>query len=109
MKNTILTLLVLTLVSTLYPITANADVTDLCDRVAAMIDNAEAMVNRSAPVIMRSGNQRAINMLNQALSHMRAANSAYNNNQCRAAFSHIQSTINLIRRALRIINRVHSY
>jgi hypothetical protein len=63
------------------------------------------MIERAAPMIMRSGNRRAINILHSAIDEIRAANRAYNNDHCRAAFNHAQRASHMVQRALRMIRQ----
>lgn len=108
MRKAFMLIVLLSLAFSLFPLMGYAETTDQCDRVGALIDNLETMINRAGPVILRSGNRQAISMLNEAVNHLHAAIRAYNNDQCRVAFNHAQTAINLIRRAMRLINRPNS-
>jgi len=109
MKKTIVLIALLSLALNLIPLTVYAETTDACDRVGTLIDNVQAMINRSGPVIMRSGNRQAISLLNEAVNNLHAAQRAYNNDLCRIAFNHAQTSANLIRRAMRLVNGPDSY
>ena len=108
MKKILIPILLFTLALNLFPVMVWADTADQCDRVGALIDNAATMINRAEPVIQRSGNRQAIAMLNEAVNNLHAAQRAYNNDQCRLAFNHVQTAINLVRGALRLVNRPNS-
>ena len=108
MRKILIPVILFTLALNLFPVIVRADTADACDRVGALIDNAATMINRAEPVIHRSGDRQAIAMLNEAVNNLHAAQRAYNNDQCRAAFNHAQTAISLVRRALRLINRPNS-
>ena len=108
MKKVLIPVILFTLALNLFPVMVRADTADECDRVGALIDNAAAMINRAEPVIQRSGNRQAIAMLNEAVNNLHAAQRAYNNDMCRAAYNHAQTAMNLVRGALRLVNRPNS-
>jgi hypothetical protein len=105
MRNTVLSILILALLYAMMPAGVLADATDDCPRVGAYIERVGALIERAAPRILRSGNERAINLLNSAISELRAAHRAYEADMCRLAFNHAQQAEHLIMRALRLINR----
>jgi hypothetical protein len=103
MRNVIFSVMILAIVFALAPVNAPADTTDDCDRVGAYIDRVEGLIERASPIILRSGNERAIALLNSAISEIRAANRAYQGDMCRVAYRHAQQAEQYIRRALRLI------
>ncbi|MEE9552740.1 MAG: hypothetical protein V3W18_00470 [candidate division Zixibacteria bacterium] len=105
MRKTVLTFLALSLCLTLMPATVLADPADDCPRVGAYIDRVGAMIERASPIIMRSGNERAIRVLHSAIGEIRAANRAYEGNMCRVAHNHALQAEQYVTRALRMINR----
>jgi hypothetical protein len=104
MRKVILSVMILAIVFALVPVNAPANTTRDCDRVGAYIDRVEGLIERASPIILRSGNERAIALLNSAVSEIRAANRAYQGDMCRVAYNHAQQAEQLVRRALRIIH-----
>jgi len=98
-------LLVLVLIAAFLPVELFSAPADDCPRVGVYIDRVQALAERAAPVIMRSGNERAIGLLQMAAADLRNANSAYDSGHCRAAFNLAQQADSEIRRALRMISR----
>jgi hypothetical protein len=109
MRKAIVLIALSTILFNMIPLSAYAETTDECDRVESLIDNVQAMIDRSGPIILRSGNRLAISMLNEAVNHLRAARRAYNNDLCRTALNHARTAANLIRRAMRLVNRPEMY
>ncbi len=105
MRIAISTLMVFALLFVLMPLETTAIPTEDCPRVGTYIDRVEGMIERATPMIMRSGNRRAINLLHSAIDEIHAASRAYNNDHCRAAFNHAQQAGHMIQRALRLIHR----
>lgn len=105
MRIAISSIMVFALLFMLMPLETIATPTEDCPRVGAYIDRVEGMIERGAPMIMRSGNRRAINMLHSAIDEIHAANRAYNNDHCRMAFNHAQRANHMIHRALRLIRQ----
>lgn len=105
MRKALLSVMVLTLLFTLAPANGLADTTEDCDRVGAYIARVEALIERAAPAILRSGNERAIALLNSAVDEIRMANRAYRGGMCRAAYNHAQQAEQFVRRALRLIHQ----
>ena len=105
MRKALLSTVVLTLLLTLAPANGLADTTEDCDRVAAYVSRVEALIDRAAPAILRSGNERAIAFLNSAVDEIRIAGRARRGGMCRAAYNHAQQAEQFIRRALRLIHQ----
>lgn len=105
MRKVILSVMVLALVFALVPVNVPANTTQDCDRVGAYIDRVEGLIERASPVILRSGNERAIALLSSAVSEIRAASRAYQGDMCRAAYNHAQQAEQLVMRALRLIHQ----
>ncbi len=105
MRIAISTLMVFALLFVLLPLETTAIPTEDCSRVGTYIDRVEGMIERAAPMILRSGNRRAINLLHSAIDEIHAATRAYRNDHCRAAFNHAQRANHMIHRALRLIHQ----
>ncbi len=105
MRKAILSVMVLAILFALAPVKAPADTAQDCDRVGAYIERVEGLIQRASPIILRSGNERAIALLGSAVSEIQAANRAYQGDMCRAAYNHAQQAEQLIRRALRLIHQ----
>lgn len=105
MRIAISSIMVFALLFMLMPLETMAIPTEDCPRVGAYIDRVEGLIERAAPRIMRSGNERAINLLHSAIDEIHAANRAYRNDHCRAAFNHAQRADHMIHRALRLIHQ----
>ncbi len=105
MRIVISSIMVFALLFVLMPLETNAIPTEDCPRVGAYIDRVEGLIERAAPRIMRSGNERAINLLHSAIGEIRAANRAYRGDQCRVAFNRAQRAEHMVLRALRLIHR----
>lgn len=104
MKKAVLSILVLTLILSTMPSVLYADATDDCPRVGRYIGQVQNLIERAAPAINRSGNERAINLLQTAVSEIRAANRAYGAGICRVAFHHAQLAQQAIIQAIRLIH-----
>ncbi len=105
MRKAILTFLALSLCLTLLPATVTADPADDCPRVGAYIERVEGMIERASPIILRSGNERAITLLRSAVGEIRAANRAYEADMCRVAYNNAQQAEQHVAMALRLIHR----
>ncbi len=105
MRIAISSIMVFALLFVLMPLETMAIPTEDCPRVGTYIDRVEGMIERAAPMIMRSGNRRAINLLHSAIDEIRAASRAYHNDNCRAAFNHAQRAEHMVQRALRMIHQ----
>ncbi len=105
MRIAISSIIVFALLFVLMPHETIAIPTEDCSRVGTYIDRVEGMIERAAPRIMRSGNERAINILHSAIDEIHAASRAYHNDHCRAAFNHAQRAEHMIHRALRLIHQ----
>ena len=109
MRKAMVLIFLLSLSYNLFPLTAYADTTHECDRVGTLIDHVQFSISRAEPIILRSGNRQAINMLNEAINSLHSAQRAYNNDICRTAFNYAQNASSLVRRALRLVNVPDSY
>ena len=105
MRIAISSITVLALLFVLMPLETMAIPTEDCPRVGAYIDRVEGLIERAAPRILRSGNERAINLLHSAIDEIRAANRAYQGGHCRVAFNRAQQAEHMILRALRLIHQ----
>lgn len=103
MRYVILSFMILATVSTLAPLSALANIVQDCDRVGAYIDRVEGLIERATPIILRSGNERAIALLDSAVGEIRAANRAYQGNMCRVAYGHARQAQQYVMQALRLI------
>ena len=104
MRAALISVILFALLLVVVPSEAIGDTQDNCRRVGAYINRVANLIERSAPSIIRSGNERAVALLVSAISELRAARRAYNNEQCRIAFIHAQQAEHLILRALRLIH-----
>ena len=104
MRVALISVTLFALLLVVVPSEAIGDTQDDCPRVGAYIDRVANLIERSAPSIIRSGNERAVALLVSAISELRAARRAYNNEQCRIASYHAQQAEHLILRALRLIH-----
>lgn len=109
MKKFLIAVILLATVLYLLPTIIYADTADECDRVGALINSASVTIDRAGPIIIRSGNRQAINMLNEAVDQLHAAQRAYRNDMCREAYNHAQAAISLIRGAMRLVNRAAAF
>ncbi len=105
MRIAISSIMVFALLFVLMPLETNAIPTEDCPRVGAYIDRVEGLIERAAPMIMRSGNRRAVNLLHSAIDEIRAASRAYRGDQCRVAYNRAQRAEQMIRRAMRMIRQ----
>ena len=105
MRKAVLTFLALSLCFSLMPTLVTADPADDCPRVGAYIDRVEVLIERAAPRILRSGNERAISLLRSAIGEIRTAARAYEGNMCRVAYNHAQRAEQAVMHALSLIDR----
>jgi len=105
MKKSAVLVIVLLMVMGALPVNLLANPTDECPRVERYVARVQALAERAAPIITRSGNERAIALLRDAIGDIRSANMAVDSGRCRAGFNLAQQAETKIHRALRLVNR----